>query len=134
MIVLDTPSPMWITEKKISLWNIDTGERKHSVRCEMKTFKSVRLSPDSKILVTKSSNENIHLWDISTGEQKAAITEKIGNLRFSPDSKTLVGLTRSEIYFWDIETGKFRKHWKYLTAFLMPNPLFLVAIVDYFSL
>ena len=110
--------------RKISLWNIDTGERKHSITCEMETFKSIRFSPDSKIFVTigtqkkddpyaysrarESSNENIHLWDASTGEQKATITEKIENLKFSPDSKTLVGLTNSKTYFWDIETGKFR--------------------------
>ena len=113
--------------KKISLWNIDTGERKHSISNEMSTFKSVRFSPDSKILVTigtqkkedpyvhsrsrESRGENINLWDIETGKQQCFIPDEEATfnlVRFSPDSKTLVGTTASKIYFFDIEIGKFR--------------------------
>ena len=110
------------------LWDVDTGKRKHSITEKIETFKSVQFSPDSKTLAIvgtekktdshgysrseRISGINIHFWDVETGEQRASITEKIEtfeSVQFSPDSKTLVGVTASKIYFWDIETGKHRK-------------------------
>ena len=114
--------------KKISLWNIDTGERKRSITVEIETFKSVQFSPDGKKVViigtqkkddpyeysrsTESHGENIHLWDIDTGEQQSFIPDKKAIFKFvkiNPNSKTLVGVTASTIYFWDFTTGKSKK-------------------------
>ena len=112
--------------ENIHLWDIDTGEQKASITEKIANLESAHFSPDSKTLLTigtkkkvddygrstKSSGKSIDCWDVSTGEMKTTITEKIANLEsahFSPDSKTLVGVTASNIYFWEIETGKSRK-------------------------
>ena len=112
----------------IHLWDIDTGEQKRSITAEIETFKSAQFSLDGKKVVIigtqkkddpygysrsrESDAENIHLWDIDTDGQKCFIPDEKATfklVKISPNSKTLVGVTASTIYFWNVETGKYRK-------------------------
>ena len=111
--------------ENIRLWDTETGEQKASIGHEIETLEFFHFSPDSKTLVTigtqkktgsygysrsgGNSSKKIDFWDVNTGKQKTSSSHEIGNfksIKFSPDSKTLIGVTTPEIYFWDIETGK----------------------------
>ena len=104
-----SPDGRILIDNSGTLWDVNTGEQKASIREKIETFESVQFSPDSKILVTienkkevdpygysrskRSSSVNIHFWDVDTGERKRSITEKtesLKSIRFSSDSKTLV--------------------------------------------
>ena len=73
----------------------------------------IAISPDGKTLATGHINQDvIFLWDVETGQQKdfhgRLGGERITNLVFSPDSKTLAGasdsLQQHNLALWDVET------------------------------
>ena len=76
-------------------------------------FGALALSPDGKILahartLPKTVNTTVYLYSTETGETLRtlkAFTDRITNLAFSPDGKTIAGGSREAIHLWDTSTG-----------------------------
>ena len=76
-------------------------------------FGALALSPDGKILahartLPRTINTKIYLYSTETGETLSTLktfTDRITDLIFSPDGKTLAGGNREAIYLWDTLTG-----------------------------
>lgn len=76
-------------------------------------FGALALSPDGKILahartLPMTVNTTVYLYSTETGETLRtlkAFTDRITNLAFSPDGKTIAGGNREAIHLWDTSTG-----------------------------
>ncbi len=112
----------------IYLWDISTGERKKTLADKglitdqldkPETVERVSFSPDKSILATIRFNNTIRLWDTSTGtlkqtfpsqdtdKQEKDYSNNIEYVSFSPDNRTVVGLTGGwEIRIWEVDTGE----------------------------
>jgi RNA polymerase sigma factor (sigma-70 family) len=100
----------------VHLWDLETGQRKHSLRLTPKDhFNGVLFAPDGKVLATSSFDENyryqIVLWDTATGHKIRALDGTGMRLAFSPDGKRLAegegsGGNHGKFDVWDIETGR----------------------------
>lgn len=93
-------------EQKLSLWNVETGER---LPATDKTLASVPFplgpvvfSPDGKLVATTTALEKgeIRAWEIASGEEKFVIKDRGGDIRqlaFSPDSTRLAASGGAEL-------------------------------------
>ncbi|RKU15307.1 hypothetical protein C6503_13795 [Candidatus Poribacteria bacterium] len=76
-------------------------------------FGALALSPDGKILahartLPMTVNTTVYLYSTETGENLRtlkAFTDRITDLVFSPDGKTIAGGNREAIHLWDTLTG-----------------------------
>jgi WD40 repeat protein len=105
---------------EIILWDVNTGEKRHSFKFER--VRDFALSFDGSTLAVSSAEVcssyqkltsealsyacgRISLWDTATGQELGAFTDTnhILHLSFSPDGRTLLGLSEiSTIKLWDI--------------------------------
>ena len=115
-------------DMSIYYWDISTGERKKTLADKglitdqldkPETVERVSFSPDANILATIRFNNTIRLWDTTTGtliqtfpsqdtdKQEEDYSKNINSVLFSPDNRTVVGLTGDrEIRIWDVDTGE----------------------------
>ncbi|MDJ0539738.1 MAG: WD40 repeat domain-containing protein, partial [Microcystis sp. M53603_WE2] len=94
-------------DKTIKLWNVETGQKLHTLKGHDGTVYSVNFSPDGKTLVSGSDDGTIILWDVETGKEIRTLKGHDGSVysvNFSPDGKTLVsGSDDGTIILWDVE-------------------------------
>jgi WD40 repeat protein len=98
-------------DKTIKLWNVETGQKLHTLKGHGGPVYSVNFSPDEgKTLVSGSDDKNIKLWNVETGQEIRTLKGHGGtvySVNFSPDGKTLVsGSDDKTIKLWNVETGK----------------------------
>jgi len=82
------------------------------------TIWRVAFSPDSKRLVSASSDKTARIWDVATGEEQAVLRghkNKVNTAAFSPDGQRVVTAsgvpwkeqeTDNTARIWDVESGK----------------------------
>lgn len=71
---------------------------------------SVAISPDSKIIASGNSEQNIELWDLQTSKKLQTLkgnTGRVYDVYFSPDGKRIVSASDDrKVIIWDLKTGK----------------------------
>lgn len=71
---------------------------------------AVAFSPDSRQLLSGSSDRTIRLWDLSRGEQLACLEghlEKIWSVTFSPDGQQAISASKDKsVRVWDLARGR----------------------------
>jgi len=71
---------------------------------------SVAISPDSKIIASGNSEQNIELWDLQTSKKLQTLkgnTGRVYDTYFSPDGKRIVSASDDrKVIIWDVKTGK----------------------------
>ena len=71
---------------------------------------SVAISPDSKIIASGNSEQNIELWDLQTSKKLQTLkgnTGRVYDIYFSPDGKRIVSASADrKVIIWDLKTGK----------------------------
>ena len=103
------------TEHLIELWDVNTGQHRHTLTGHTDDILSIAFSPDSRILASGSKDKTIRLWDVNTGQHKQTFTDqdwiddqfgevgRVWKVTFSPDGRTLAsGMWRGPIHLWDI--------------------------------
>ncbi|MCG5547534.1 caspase family protein [Halorhodospira halochloris] len=97
-------------DKKIKLWDPETGEVLQTLSGHDGWVYSVAISPDGQLLASGSSDNTIGFWSTETGEllQKvAAHDDSVAAVAFSSDGKFLAsGGFDDELNLWDLETGE----------------------------
>jgi len=71
-------------------------------------IQAVAFSPDGWLLATGGDDATVKLWDVASGLEIRAfygLTDKVTDVEFSPDGKTLAGCGDSVIRLWDTATG-----------------------------
>ncbi len=97
----------------IKLWDVSTGERKHTLSGFSQQITSVEFSPNGKTVAGSALNNTVLSWNVDDGQIKHEFvghTDWILTLAFSPDGKTLVSVSGDgTIRLWDTNTGKQKK-------------------------
>ncbi|MBV9959791.1 MAG: WD40 repeat domain-containing protein, partial [Acidobacteria bacterium] len=98
-------------DNNLVLWNIETGSVQSTIKYANITH--LEFSPDSKTIVTSSTDPHIKIWDVETGSLKQEIKEgstTIYRAVFSPDGK-LVAFNdgQKHIVWWNVQTGEIRR-------------------------
>jgi WD40 repeat protein len=106
---------------ELAIWDVEARKKLKTLTGHAGPVNVVALSPDGKMLASSSEDSSVRLWDVSTGKQLAVVKEfptGAAQLVFSPDSKTLVGITRTtwwaekakhqEVILWDVGQQKSR--------------------------
>lgn len=97
-------------DKKISLWDIKTKQRKTIDVGEKAFINSVLYSPDGTTLASGGMWDNsINLWDANTAEKKTILTGHkriVKSVAYSQDGKLLASSCWDMIRLWDAETGQ----------------------------
>ncbi|MCU0569994.1 MAG: LuxR C-terminal-related transcriptional regulator [Oculatellaceae cyanobacterium Prado106] len=100
----------------IHLWDANTGQSlAPAIEDRKSRIWSITFSPDSKTLVSGSSDQTIRLWDIQEDEeQKIQLLERkklqgydrcVRSLAFSPDGTTLIsGGSDRTLHLWNVTT------------------------------
>src|SRR5207248_10368473 len=98
---------------KISLLDLATGRKMHSLNGLSAYNWSLIFSPNGKVLasggMSKDSDDIIKLWDTATGKELHVINDnhESKSLAFSPNGQILAsGNSNGTIKIWDVNTGR----------------------------
>ncbi len=107
-----------MTVDNIYLWDIKTGEQRHTLKRENFGFQFYVFSPNSKMIASMTSGPVLQLWNLDTGKEEQSLeipdtlpSPNSGMMDFSPDNKTIVvSVSFGQLKFiWDITTGELKK-------------------------
>jgi WD40 repeat protein len=81
----------------VELWDVSTGERRHSLGPGNKGYavQSLAFSPDGLTLASGGVCDNLRLWDVATGLERVSVPTEVAGIRevvFSDCGQTLVAL------------------------------------------
>ena len=83
----------------------------HNLRQQQQERFRLAVSSGGDILASIDNDSNLWLWDARAGKQlrtiKIGLSQRDGNLVFSPDNKTLVSQSQDGVMqLWDVTSGK----------------------------
>ena len=102
----------------LRLWDVTTGKLLKTLTKDLDIHRHIlNFSKDGKTLacsatMPKAGSRKIELWDVATKTLRTTLLitkldSKIGQLAFSPDSKTVAGVSGNDkIQIWDVNTGE----------------------------
>lgn len=78
---------------------------------------ALALTPDGQTIVSGSPAGEVHTWQTSDGQHLRTLDadDWIGQLRVSPDGKTILGLGR-DLTTWDLATGNLKQKWQFVNG------------------
>ena len=104
----------WEQDKKVRLWDMNTGQLKAIITGLTDSVRSLAFSPEGNILATGSRDRNFQLWNVNTQQLIATLRgdrNPVNSIAFSPDGKKLaVGSghgnwgTEGLVQLWDVAT------------------------------
>jgi WD40 repeat protein len=99
-------------DNTITLWDVQTGKERATLKGHKDRVVSVAYSPDGKTLATGSLDMTIKVWSVVTGNEQATLkghTHLVYCVAYSPDGKTLASASVDKtVKLWDVQTGKER--------------------------
>jgi serine/threonine protein kinase/WD40 repeat protein len=101
-------------DNTVKLWDVQTGELKHTLIGHKFIVGAVVFSTDGQTLVSADWDNAVRFWDVNTGKLKKTIRTSNGvfALAVSPDGKLLASGGRNNdhpednLELWDMPTGK----------------------------
>ncbi len=98
---------------RVQVWEIATGRRLWQERGPGAWIASVGFPTPGKVLVCGVRNETVVLWEVPGGRVLTPTeghTTSVRSLAFRAEGKTLVSGAKDGIRWWDLRTGKERRH------------------------
>ncbi|MBV9123333.1 MAG: protein kinase, partial [Planctomycetes bacterium] len=93
----------------VPLWDADSGRLQSLLSGHAGAVTAAVFSPDSRWLVTTSTDGTARVWDVATGEERWVLRGHEGTVHgaaFSPDSKRIATVGEDgAVRLWDAETG-----------------------------
>jgi WD40 repeat protein/serine/threonine protein kinase len=97
-------------QELVEVWDAATGAHRFALRGHTGDVTSAQFSPDSRLILTTSTDGTARLWDAATGEQRRVLRghrHVVRAGRFSPDGKWLAtASTDGTARIWGAETGQ----------------------------
>jgi WD40 repeat protein len=95
-------------ERSIRIWNLATGEQRHSLPDGVGGAASLVFSPDGETVVSANYDNDIRVWKTKSGELVRRVEDMTGAMfaaEFTPDGKHLImGGLDETVYIWDAKT------------------------------
>jgi WD40 repeat protein len=99
--------------RSVSLWDIDSGVKKHNISGNLGWVFALAFSPNSQTLAFGSDDKIVRLWDTDAGALQQTFVghcASIKSLGFSPDGQLLAsGSEDKTIRLWDTVSGTLRQ-------------------------
>ena len=97
----------------IVLWDVATGQQKAVLTRVLNEagVRSLSFSADGRFLASGHGDGTVRLFDVATAQQETTFTGHTGevwSVSFSPDGKTLASARGTELWLWDVTTGKYK--------------------------
>ncbi|KAM8978502.1 apoptotic protease-activating factor 1 isoform 2-T3 [Sarcophilus harrisii] len=104
-------------DKTAKIWSFESHSPLHELRGHEGCVRCSVFSGDSALLATGDDNGEIRIWNVSTGQRlhscvpvtvekgETAFVGWVTDLRFSPDSRTLVS-AGAYLKWWNVDTGE----------------------------
>lgn len=97
----------------IILWNIETAHQIKSWKGHSKTVNQLKISPDSKYLVSASNDCTIKIWNLQNAKEIKTLkghSNAVKSIAISPDNKYIISgsgemYKSGEIKIWNIKTA-----------------------------
>jgi len=124
-----------VKEERIQHWDMSKNQKLRQVESSMTNVRSLALSPSGKRLAAGGEGNIVQIWNVATGREIQKLGRKLSKdqewfvdyLNFSPDGamlavrrtfspRVIMGIDPrdpSEMYFWDLRTGKENDHFRY---------------------
>jgi serine/threonine protein kinase len=97
-------------DKKIKLWNLNTGKEIRTLINYSIPINYFAVSPDWQLIATGGPNNTIKIWDYATGREIRTFSGHssfVNHVAISHDGKRLVSASADHtIKIWDLATGK----------------------------
>jgi WD40 repeat protein len=101
------------TDHTVRLWDVQTGELRHTLSGHEFIVGAVAFSPDGRTLVSGSWDQSIKLWEVSTGKLRKTIraANAVFALAISPDGRLLASGGRNNdhpernLELWEMPSG-----------------------------
>ncbi|MBE9041588.1 TIR domain-containing protein [Oscillatoriales cyanobacterium LEGE 11467] len=94
-------------DRKLILWDAQTGVRQRTIQRHDKAVKSVAFSPDSETIASASRDGTVKLWDRKTGVRQRTLKGHkldVNSVSFSPDGLTIASAsTDKTVKLWSFE-------------------------------
>jgi WD40 repeat protein len=95
----------------VTLFDISTRAVLRKLQGHSKTVSWLDISRDGSKLATAGKDGTVRLWDLRTGKAlpqrfAAEARRSLWGVAFSPDGVKLAACSNSEVYLWDVQTGK----------------------------
>jgi WD40 repeat protein len=107
-----SPDGRWMataSTREIVLWDVASLRRLREFACEQEV-RSLRFSPDGRLLATGQSQGKVYLWDVSTGSHIGTFVGHTGGadgLAFSTDGALLAtGSHDHTLRLWDVSSQR----------------------------
>lgn len=81
----------------------------HQLRGHTREVCGIAFSPDSRLLVTSSYDATVRVWDAERREELRCFVNLEGHpsgIAFSHDGRILAASTPTDVFLWDVATGK----------------------------
>lgn len=102
-------------DRTVKIWDIQTGNLKHSLVGHELDIYSLDFSSDNKFIVSGSGDGKVKLWEMATGKcvytlgnEDVGPKEGVTSVSLSPDGKIVAaGSLDCAVRLWDTQTGNF---------------------------
>jgi WD40 repeat protein/serine/threonine protein kinase len=97
-------------QQRVDVWDVATGEKRISLVGHTGDVTSAVFSPDSRSILTTSTDRTARLWDVTTGKTQRVFVghrQVVVSGRFSPNGKWIVTASNDgTARVWSVETGQ----------------------------
>jgi WD40 repeat protein len=91
----------------VKVWQIASGKLVHTLEADDLSLSCLVFAPNGKTLATGDGQGNLRLWDLANGQEALELGDRLPfeALDFSPDGKTVIGVTNKAIVHHSAEKG-----------------------------
>jgi WD40 repeat protein len=101
----------------VQVWDVNAGTELLTLRGHTRFVTGVAFHPNSKLLASTGWDRSVRIWDLTRDPEVLVIphgNEPVSALAFHPDGIRLATGGNWGITFWDAETGRLVRSFKYL--------------------
>jgi WD40 repeat protein len=93
--------------EQIRIWDV-LAAKERPVPPDVGRIAGVAISPDGRLVTTRSEDNKVHLWDPSTGAIRGTLDFPAVCMAFSPDGRLVAGASPDSrtINVWDVALGR----------------------------